>query len=78
MAGEKEFFKMTEIKQLVIPLWPELAVKRIFSHAIRITRFANYIPSDWSAERKTERGFFWSILITIAPNYVEQIVTDCR
>ena len=78
MAEEKLFFRETEIKSLNVPLWPELSVKRIFPAAERIIRFGRYIPDDWTADKKTERNFFWSILITIAPEFVEQIVTDCR
>ena len=38
-----------------------------------------YMPSDWTAtSKKTERPFFWSILISLAPQYVEQLVKDVR
>jgi len=37
------------------------------------------MPDEWSAEsKKTERGFFYAVLITLAREYVENLVLDCR
>ena len=39
----------------------------------------DFMPPDWTAESsKTERGFFWGILTTLAPEYVEELIKDCR
>ena len=44
-----------------------------------LPEFLHYMPSDWSAiSKKTEKPFFWEILSTCAPEYVEQLLIDCR
>ena len=36
------------------------------------------MPEDWTADHKTEREFFWGVLTTLAPEYVEALIKDCR
>ena len=37
------------------------------------------MPPDWAADNnKTERTFFWGVLTTMAPEYVEELIKDCR
>ena len=36
------------------------------------------MPDDWTGSSKTERTFFWDVLVTLAPEYVEELVLDCR
>ena len=36
------------------------------------------MPEDWKGDSKTERGFFYSVLITLAPEYVDELIKDCR
>ena len=61
-----------------IPLWPELSIAKIWLQAVKHPQFLRYLPDTWSATKKTERHFFWAILVTLQPDYVEQLITDCR
>ena len=61
-----------------MPLWPELAVHRIWIEARQLPGFLDHMPDEWTGNSKTERPFFWSVLITLAPDYVEQLIIDCR
>ena len=38
------------------------------------------MPSEWNVQqpKKIERNFFFGILISLAPEYVEQLVLDIR
>ena len=36
------------------------------------------MPDEWSGNSKTERTFFWDVLVTLAPEYVEALIKDCR
>ena len=41
--------------------------------------FVAYMPSEFSAvNKKTERNFFWAILATLASEFCEQLIIDCR
>ena len=46
---------------------------------MKLPDFKDYVPSDWSAQaKKTERPFFWAVLITLAADFVEHLVNDVR
>jgi hypothetical protein len=36
------------------------------------------MPDDWHGNSKTERTFFWDVLVTLAPEYCEEVIKDCR
>ena len=78
LSNEKSFFWQRHVKHLRIPLWPELSVQRIWEQAVRLGNFRAYMPDEWNGNSKTERTFFWDILTTLAPEYVEELVKDCR
>ena len=61
-------------------MWPELGIGRIWPQAQQLPRFTEYLPSEWGANslKKIERNYFFGILITLAPEYVEQLVLDIR
>ena len=43
-----------------------------------LPNFRAHMPDEWTGNSKTERTFFWDILVTLAPEYVEELVLDCR
>lgn len=61
-------------------MWPELSIARVWPEAHQLPLFAEYMPSEWSLanSKKIERNFFFGILISLAPEYVEQVVLDIR
>ena len=72
LSNQKRHFQKGEVKNLKIPLLPELAVSKIWPEATKLAHFLEYMPADWSGtSKRTERPFFWSILISLAPLYVE-------
>ena len=78
LYGYKRHFKRTATKQLRIPMWNELSIDKMWELAVRIRDFLNFMPEDWTTSRKVERTFFWIILVTLAPEYVEQLINNCR
>ena len=63
-----------------VPLWPELSIARLWPEAHKLPQMAEYLPSDWNLanQKKIERGFFMGILISLAPEYLEQTILDIR
>ena len=61
-------------------MWPELSIARVWPEAHKLPLFAEYMPTEWSLQnqKKIERNFFFGILISLAPEYVEQVVLDIR
>ena len=61
-------------------MWPELGIARIWPQAQQLPRFSEYMPNEWDLQnvKKVERNFFYGVLISLAPEYVEQLVLDIR
>ena len=78
LANDKLVFKSTSIRKMRIPLWPELGIRRTWPSAIQHPDFKKYMPDTWTATRKTERKFFWTILSTLQTDFVEHLIKDCR
>ena len=80
LSSRKRFFWKNEQRGLKLPLWPELSISRVWPQAAQLPRFNEYIPDDWSLEhiKRIERAFFFGVLITLAPEYVEHLVIDIR
>ena len=36
------------------------------------------MPDDWRGDNKTERPFFYAVLASLAPDYVQELIKDCR
>jgi len=79
LREKKMCFKKKDVRSIKIPPWPELAMYRIWDSAIKHPDFRKYIPENWFRVKKNrERGYFYGILFTLMPDYVEQLVEDCR
>ena len=62
-----------------MPYWPELSMDNQWTQAIHLDNFALFMPDDWmNSPKKREREYFYGILATIASEYVEELIKDCR
>ena len=80
LNNRKRFLRKFEHRHMKLPLWPELSIARVWPEAMQLPRFPEYMPSEWNVQqpKKIERNFFFGILISLAPEYVEQLVLDIR
>ena len=72
--------KKQDQRNLRLPLWPELSIGRVWPEAVRLDEFNEYMPSEWSLlnVKKIERNYMFGVLISLAPLYVETLVSDIR
>jgi len=75
---EKKIMKQTQVVQAYIPNWPELGVRKMWPQAMQIPEFGLYMPDDWTSTEKTERRYFYGILCTLAPDFVEDSISGAR
>jgi len=57
-----------------------LSIARVWPEAVKLPRFLEHIPDDWSLQniKRIERNYMFGILVSLAPEYVEQLVLDIR
>ena len=64
---------------LLPPLWPEFAVKDIYSRVQADQEFMKYMPKGSALDCKApERRFFWGVLSTLRPDYVDALIAEAR
>ena len=51
---------------------------RQWQQAIQLENFRAHMPDDWVGDSKTERPFFYAVLASLAPEYVQELIKDCR
>ena len=75
----KPSLKTHEVSPVDVPLWTELSIANVWVLAMQIENFKDYLPADWKpANHKVERAFFWNILSALNPEFVDQLITNCR
>ena len=79
LSNEKRHLRKGQVRLLKIPLWTELSVARIWPQATELPDFLLHMPDEWQQDlKKVERSFFWAVLTTLAPEFVEELVLDVR
>ena len=79
LSNGKRHLRKADVRQIKIPLWPELGLSKVFPEAVQLPGFTQHIPEEWMADsKKAERTFFWAVLMTLAPEFVEELILDVR
>ena len=63
-----------------VPVWPELAVPKIWPFAIKNPRVAKRMPDEWMSNggRRADRTWFWKVLFAVDPPFAQQIIESCQ
>ena len=76
---EKLFLNQPAVSQLHVPAWEELAVKYVWHDAMKHHNFKDYLPDHWKpTNHQVDRAFFYAVLSTVCPQYVNDLIDDCR
>ena len=78
LKEDKQVLERQQVATMFVPLWTELGIKTVWPQAMRITDMPKYMPSEWDASDRTERRFFYGVLCTLAPTFVQSIVNEAR
>ena len=80
LSNRKRHFRKYEHKHVKLPLWPELSIARMWPEAHKLPRMAEYLPSEWGLAnpKKIERNWFFGVVTSLAPEYIEMVVLDIR
>ena len=61
-----------------VPNLPELSIKRMWPEALKDRTFLKFMPDEWEGGKRVDRTFFWHVLTTLQPEYVDALIEDCR
>ena len=74
LVGKKQLFKKAEIKDINVPHYDELSVKALYPQFKKDPIFMSYFPDKYPAGKAPPRDYFFNVLNTLYPDYLEQIL----
>ena len=78
LSNQKKFLKLSEVKFINVPKYPELALSRMYPHFQQDPETMQYFPDKIAANHLPDRDYFWNVINTLHQLYVRRIITRAR
>ena len=69
-ADQKKLFKKNEIDHIDVPHYDELSVKKLWPQFKKDQNFMQYFPDSFADTKGPARQYFFDIMNTIYPEYL--------
>ena len=74
LVGKKQLMKKADVQQVAVPHYDELSVKALWPEVNKDPQFTQYFPDKYPAGRGPPRQYFFDILNTLYPEYLDKIL----
>ena len=71
---EKSLLRLDRVKRISVPLYDELSVVSMWPMLQAVAEFMKYFPSKLAKGRLPDRAYFFNILNTLQPEYIQALV----
>ena len=78
LAGRKQLFKKSEVKEIAVPYYDELSVKALYPMFKKDPVFMSYFPEKFSKGKGPPRKYFFDVLNTLHPEYLQQVMAHAN
>ena len=78
MSGKKQLLKKVDVKQVQVPHYDELSVRRLWPDLKKDAEFAQFFPSVYPKDKGPPREYFFNILNTVHPEYLSKIMVNAN
>ena len=80
LQGKKKVLHQKDVPAKIVPMWPELSVKRCYQDAMEaLPDLKDYLPDPHGKEQRLpERDFFWKVMYSLHPETVENFIAQCE
>ena len=78
LTDQKKFLKLSEVKFINVPRYPEISVARLYPHFQTDPETMQYFPDRLAAGHLPERDYFWNVINTLHEAYVRRIIHRAR
>ena len=78
LREEKELMPLSQVKQVSVPHYDELSVKKFLPMLSEDEEFKKYMPEPGNDSRLPDRTFFWNIAHTLHPSYVTNVISHAN
>jgi hypothetical protein len=77
-ADKKALIPMTQLRPVTVPKYDELSVKNLIADIMTIPELAKFFPAQNYPGCLPEREYFFNVLNTIDPHYVQALITHAQ
>ena len=74
LADEKQLLPIVECRFINVPKFDELSVKNIYPLFAEDEQIMRFFPDAYPREKGPTRDYFFTVLNTLRPEYVERII----
>ena len=74
LTEEKKLLELGEVRHVQVPRYDELSVKTFWPLMHPDAAFMRYMPDPTKDGRLPEREYFWNVLHTLQPAYVQRLI----
>ena len=74
LSEEKVMLPLTEVKFVNVPMYDELSVKNLWPSCKGNAQLMKYFPDKLPKGRLPDRKYFFDILNTVKPDYVDKLI----
>ena len=74
LVEKKKLLSLSKVKNVHIPKYDELSVKKLWPLMHNAEDFMVYMPDPTPDGRLPDRQYFWNVLNTVNSEYVSQLV----
>ena len=74
LANKKSLMKKAEVTEVDVPFYDELSVKAMWPMFKADQTFTKYFPDKYPVGKGPPRKYFFDILNTIYPEYLQQVL----
>ena len=74
LAGQKQLMKKADVKSVQVPQYDELSVRRLWPEMKKDPIFLSFFPSKYPKDKGPPRDYFFNILNTVKPDYLQQLL----
>ena len=74
LVGKKQLMKKSAIKSIEVPHYEEISVKALYPEFKKDAEMMSYFPDKYPAGKAPPREYFFNILNTIYPEYLQEVM----
>ena len=74
LVEEKELIPIKDVHFVNVPMYDELAVKRLWPEMNNSPDFMRFFPDKLPKGRLPDRAYFFNVMMTVNPEYTSQLI----
>ena len=78
LSGDKKLLKAKDARHCNPPRYDEISVANLYDSCIQMKDMKDYFPDEYPKGRKCAREYFFTVLATLHPEYVGDLLLKCK